>query len=52
MPKSSKWDWVVAYLIPGPVWRVWMRWVYLPIRYRSMPWHKSSCEDCPWCQGE
>lgn len=47
---SNTWDWVVAYLIPGFVWRPWMRYVYRPLRYRTSPWAKSSCDTCPWCQ--
>lgn len=34
--RSDVWNWVVAYLIPGPVWRVWTRNVYDPIRARIL----------------
>jgi len=33
------WDWVVAYLIPRPVWAWWTRNIYVPLRHRLRgPW--------------
>lgn len=29
------WDWIVAYLIPGCVYRPWTRNIWWPLRYGS-----------------
>lgn len=44
------WDLFVAFLVPGPVYRQWCRFVWRPLRYRTSPWAKSSCDTCPLCQ--
>lgn len=45
------WNWIVAYLIPGFIYRPWTKYVWSPIRYRHWPWDQSSaCDTCPVCQ--
>lgn len=44
------WSFVIAFFIPGVVYRWWCKWVYRPIRYRVMPWYiDSEVLDCPLC---
>lgn len=41
--RQKVYDFFVAYLVPGPIWRLWGRWYW--------GWNSTSaCDECPECQ--